>query len=70
MHAQTKGWVPAPGADPLRVALPPDRVAKRGLGGPGLAPARGVLLGSVFGSACWALVATLTWLALPVLGLR
>jgi hypothetical protein len=29
-----------------------------------------VLLGSVLGSACWALVATLTWLALPILGLR
>jgi hypothetical protein len=61
MHAQTKGWVPAPGADPLRVTR---RAAKRRLGGPGLAPARGVLLGSVLGSACWALVATLTWLAL------
>jgi hypothetical protein len=71
MHAQTKGWDPAPGADPLRVALSPDpRVATRRFRGPGLAPARGVLLGSVLGSACWALVATLTWLALPVLGLR
>ena len=65
MHAQTKGWGSAPGADPLRVALPPDRrVAATGTRGPGLAPARGVLLGSVMGSACWALVVTLTWLAL------
>ena len=65
MHAQTKGWVPAPGADPFRVALPPGRrLAKEGSETPGLAPARGVLLGSLFGSACWALVATLTWLAL------
>jgi hypothetical protein len=67
MHAQTKGWDPAPGAGPpLQFALPPDgRIANEGSGTPpGLAPARGVLLGGVFGSACWALVVTLTWLAL------
>ena len=64
MHAQTKGWGPAPGADPLGVALPPDRRVAKGFGAPGLAPARGVLLGSVLGSACWALVMTLTWIAL------
>jgi hypothetical protein len=64
MHAQTKGWVPSPGD--LQVALPPERSTanESSRARPGLAPARGVLLGGVFGSACWALVVTLTWLAL------
>jgi hypothetical protein len=64
MHAQTKGWVPAPGD--FQVALPPDRSTanENSRTRAGLAPARGVLLGGVFGSACWALVVTLTWLAL------
>jgi hypothetical protein len=54
MHAQTIG----------RIALPQGRVAGAGSRAPALAPVRGALLGSVFGSACWALFATLTWLAL------
>ena len=60
-HVQSNRWSDGPGTPPERFlgSFLAERALTRGL-----APARGALLGTVLGTGCWALVATLAWMAL------
>jgi hypothetical protein len=65
MHAQTNRWVPGASRDQLLASFAADATTlRREAAARALAPARGALLGSLLGGACWALIAAAAWLAL------
>ena len=61
-HVQSNRWSDTPGASPEAFLFAANGVIASG--SRPLAPARGALLGSAIGLGCWALVATLAWMAL------